>query len=158
MGLQFIESVNPGFIYTPEFKAYVKDYLKIVEENAYTSFILGDREYRKYKNGDEKWYKDGKLHRDNDLPAIIEIFDNEKLFHEAWYMNGKRHRKYNHASVFYYHHSNGKKFESWWKNGELHREEGPAYIEYFEDDNVEKESWWLNGVKIKSICHKKLSR
>jgi hypothetical protein len=37
--------------------------------------------------GNQHWFKNGKLHRDNDLPAIIWASGNLE-----WYKNGKLHR------------------------------------------------------------------
>jgi hypothetical protein len=41
-------------------------------------------------NGDKKWYKEGKIHRSDDLPAIIELCPS-KITYE-WWINGKIHR------------------------------------------------------------------
>jgi hypothetical protein len=40
-----------------------------------------------FKSGTQKWYKDGQLHRDCDMPACIY---SDGSFH--YYINGKRHR------------------------------------------------------------------
>ena len=40
-----------------------------------------------YKDGGRLWYQHGKLHRDNDQPAVIEIDGNQ-----YWYQNNKLHR------------------------------------------------------------------
>ena len=38
-----------------------------------------------YENGQPKiWYKNGKLHRERDLPAIIEYDENRQLIFERW--------------------------------------------------------------------------
>jgi antitoxin component YwqK of YwqJK toxin-antitoxin module len=37
-----------------------------------------------YSDGKSKWYKNGKLHRDNDMPAIITADGSQE-----WYKNGK---------------------------------------------------------------------
>ena len=41
-------------------------------------------------NGDQEWYQNGKLHRDNDLPAIINV-NNSVIWYERWYQHGKLH-------------------------------------------------------------------
>ncbi len=66
--------------------------------------------------GDKRWYKNGKIHRDNDLPAC-EYSDGNKY----WYQNGNTHRIGNHAIIY---HDNTKRFhinvieyteENYWK-------------------------------------------
>ena len=67
-----------------------------------------------------KWYKNGKLHRDNDKPATMwwEGFT-------IWYKNGKRHRDNDQPAVI---DPDGTRF--WYRNGYLHRGDGkPAIIE-----------------------------
>lgn len=62
-----------GFIYTES-------------ENKYHSF--DDRPAVIYNNGSSRyWYRNGKLHRDGDMPAII-ISDDTQY----WYKNGLLHR------------------------------------------------------------------
>jgi hypothetical protein len=72
----------------------------------------------------------GKLHRDNDLPAV-EWVDGDK----EWYQNGQRHRD---NDLPAYERADGSK--AWWQNGLRHREDGPA-IEWA---NGRKE-YWLDG-------------
>jgi hypothetical protein len=81
----------------------------------------------KEKNGNEKWYFNGQLHRE-DGPAITDFFVSE------WYLKGKKHRVGGPAVE---HYSGNKE---WWLNGEYHREDGPA-IEW---PGVFKQ-WRLNG-------------
>ncbi len=75
-----------------------------------------DKNYSKY------WYKNGKLHRDNDLPAIIyKIYQDEDQY---WFKNGKLHRDNDLPAVV---HQNG--YQGWYKNGVLHRDNDlPAQI------------------------------
>lgn len=60
------------------------------------------------ENGTKKYYCNGELHRDNDLPAI-EYVDGTK----CWYQNGKLHRDNNDLPVI--ENVYGEKF--WYKNG-----------------------------------------
>lgn len=106
-----------------------------VEKNEPTPQRLGSEYIR--------WYKNGKLHRENG-PAI----ENEivgRQWSKAWYQNGKRHRVdgpaymdssgdrqwYKHGKR---HHIDGPAVEyrnggfEWYKNGKLHRNDGPAVI------------------------------
>ena len=69
-----------------------------------------------YRDGEQRWYRDDKPHRDNG-PAIIYANGDER-----WYRNGELHRDYGPAVIY----TNGD--EEWRQNGELHRDYGPAVI------------------------------
>lgn len=60
--------------------------------------------------GINKWYKNGVLHRNNDLPAYI-----EEQFVLKWYNNGKIHRDNLKPAVKYVHENIAEEF---WVNGE----------------------------------------
>lgn len=83
-----------------------------------------------WPDGSKQWYKEGKLHRDNDLPAI-EWFIGTK----EWYQNGLKHRT-NGPAVELWNGCN-----MWYQHGKQHREDGPAVIL----DTFEQ--WWLYGVQ-----------
>jgi hypothetical protein len=84
-------------------------------------------------DGDEIWHKEGKRHRDNDLPAVI-YFNGSKF----WYKKGQLHRENDLPAVIY---ADGT--QKWYKDGEHHRENGPAVIWH----DGEKE-YWLNGRQV----------
>ena len=89
-------------------------------------------------NGTMIWYKNGMIHRDNDLPAKIVKGD------ELWYKNGLLHRENDLPAV---NRLNG--CQKWYKNGKLHRESGPAVIDRFGN-----QQWYNNGKLIeKSIIY-----
>jgi hypothetical protein len=88
---------------------------------------LSKYEVKKFDNRIEYYYE-GKLHRNNDLPAI-EYKNGSKY----WFQNGKLHRDNGPAEEF----SNGVKI--WYKNGLTHRLDGPAY-EY-----KENKEWYIEG-------------
>jgi hypothetical protein len=72
-----------------------------------------------FSNGGQKWYKEGNLHRDNDLPAIIRYNGSQ-----YWYKDGNCHRDNDLPAVIF---SDGS--QEWYKNGELHRDNDlPAAI------------------------------
>jgi hypothetical protein len=85
-----------------------------------------------YPNGSKQWYLNGKLDRENDLPAIEHSYG-----HKAWYLNGKRHRENDLPAIEF---ANGRK--EWYLNGLYHRETGPA-VELTDGTKY----WWLNGQK-----------
>ena len=70
------------------------------------------------------WMKHGKLHRSNDLPAVVNTCTHvvpNYLDKKEWYKNDKLHR------------SNDK----------------PAEIEYNVDGSIANQSWWVDGKKIR---------
>jgi hypothetical protein len=78
------------------------------------------------------YYKNGKLHRDGDLPAGIYLNGEER-----YYKNGKLHRDFDLPAVKY---SDGSKY--YYKNGALHRDHGLPAIESANDCKY----YYENGV------------
>ncbi len=62
--------------------------------------------------GDQEWYQNGQLHRDNDLPAVILTNGTQK-----WYKNGLLHREHDLPAIIY---PSGEQI--WYKNGKYHRQ------------------------------------
>ena len=110
-------------------------------------------------NGDQKWYKEGNLHRDGDLPAII--FSNGT---QCWYKEGNRHREGDQPAEIC---ANGEQW--WYKEGKVHREgDQPAIIYaygtqyWYKEGNLHRDGdqpariyadgrqeWWIEGMRIK---------
>lgn len=103
------------------------------------------------ENGDIIYYKNNKIHRDDDLPAII-----QKDGSLQWWINGYPHRENNPAEIridgtkYWYNHgqkhriggpaverSDGTKV--WRQYNELHRLDGPAY------ESLDYKSWYKKG-------------
>jgi len=83
-----------------------------------------------YKNGIQGWYKNGRLHRDNDMPA--EIYPNGDLL---WYKKGKRHRDNDLPAII------SSVSQEWFKKGKRHRDNDlPAEI--YQNGN---QCWYKNG-------------
>lgn len=78
-----------------------------------------------------KWYREGKLHRDRDLPAI----ESKNL--KIWYQNGLVHRNGDLPAVIL------NETQGWHKFGKRHRDVGPAVI--FSDGT---KAWYKNGIQI----------
>ena len=78
------------------------------------------------------WYKNGKLHREGDKPAI-----EHKNGTRNWYKFGKLHREGDLPAVEFLY---GTKM--WYYNGELHREGDLPAVEYFDGT---KEFWKYNN-------------
>lgn len=81
--------------------------------------ILVNFTVQKYKT--EKYFFNGKLHREGDLPAYVEtdVTDplKEKLVEEAWYTHGKIHRIGGPSEIVYF--DDGNRMESFYEDGVL---------------------------------------
>jgi hypothetical protein len=64
-------------------------------------------EYKINADGDQCWYKNGLLHRDNDLPAAISLYGDH-----FWSQMGELHRDNDLPAVIF---SNG--YQEWYQNG-----------------------------------------
>jgi hypothetical protein len=84
-----------------------------------------------YANGDKEWYINGKLSRNNDLPAI-EYANGTKF----WFVNGKQHRDHDLPAVEY---TNGDKM--WFADGKYHRLGGLSAAEFVHGSK----SWYIRG-------------
>jgi len=108
-----------------------------------------------YKNGDEQWYRDGKLHRENGPAKVTtdKYLDTSfKLVYystktKRWCLNGKLHRVDGPAVEYY----NGDK--AWYLNGRLHRVDGPA-AEFSDGEKA----WYLDGKSVTEQQHAQLTK
>ena len=123
---------------------YIKDYFTEYKVDAY---------------GNQYWYFNNKLHRENDKPAIVNIHGDQ-----YWYFNGKRHREEDKPAII------NKYGRQWFLNGKCHREsDKPAIIyldgheEYWVNDKLHRDhekpaiiypcgskEYWINGKFIKN--------
>ena len=93
--------------------------------------------------GNIRWYKDGMVHRDNDLPACI--YNNGEL---RWVQNDLIHRDNDLPAIIY---KGGAK--EWYQRGNLHRLIGPAY-----EDPGGHQEWWVNGEQIECSSNEEFLR
>ena len=107
---------------------YSVEYGKIhVSEDQLAILVLA------YK-GNQYWYQNGKLHRDNDMPAVICVNGSQE-----WYQNGNYHRNNDMPAVIT---PNGSQF--WYQNGKLHRDNDmPAVIRVYGS-----QEWYQNGERL----------
>ena len=113
-----------------DFNINLENFQKLVNQNCIPQFMWPITGKINYPNV-QKWYQNGKLHRDNDQPAIIRS-DGSK----EWYQNGKLHRDNDQPAIIC---SNGN--QTWYQNGKLHRDNDQPAIIY---PNGKKE-WYQNG-------------
>ena len=80
------------------------------------------------------WYKNGKLHRDGDLPAYVNLKQPETFM--TWYKNGKIHRDGDLPALI-----DGDR-KVWYKNGVKHRDgDLPA------DTEGKSQKWYKDGIR-----------
>ena len=118
------------------------------EGNTLPAFISYNGISKLY-NGSKEWYINGKLQRENDLPAI-EYLSGAK----QWYKDNQLHRDtldadgYTLPAIIY---SDGTKW--WYKNGEFHRDEIDTYgnkLPACEFSDGTKH-WYENGIFIREV-------
>lgn len=96
-----------------------------------------------HENGTQTWHKDGKLHRDDDLPAVI--YDSD---YQLWYKEDRLHRDNDLPAVKNYDGT-----QMWYKEGKLHRDNDlPAYI------SNKTVVWYTNDIKIKEMSREKYDK
>ena len=82
--------------------------------------------------GKQEWYdREGRLHRDFDLPAQI-----QGQLVQKWYQHGQLHRLGDKPAV-----SHHELFQEWWVHGQRHRGGNLPAI----DHNNKQREWWFNG-------------
>ena len=115
---------------------------------------INDLPARIYYDGAQEWWKNGKIERDNDLPAYV------RADVSIWYKNGKKHRDGDLPAVVHvdgtqYWYKNGKKHidgdlptlvdisgtMEWYKNGKCHRDNDLPAIIYADGTKY----WYKNG-------------
>ena len=102
----------------------------IVDEITITENFL-NISYIRWKEGGDEWLKNGKRHRDGDLPAII---NREGAM--LWYKDGMKHRDDDRPAVIWV-----KEGPEWWVNDRRHRKDGPAVI-----GQNSQNLWYQNGL------------
>jgi antitoxin component YwqK of YwqJK toxin-antitoxin module len=69
----------------------------------------------------EKWYQNGEIHRDEDQPGSILYYKNGKINTKTWYKNGKRYRDNNLPNCINYNNAGYVTWEKWYQDNKLHR-------------------------------------
>jgi hypothetical protein len=69
--------------------------------------------------GDQRWYRNRRLHRDGDLPAVVMFTHTGRPRYRAWYRHGRQHRERDKPAVI---SSDGAR--SWYINGRQYRKGG----------------------------------
>jgi hypothetical protein len=94
----------------------------------------------------KKWYKHGRLHRCGDLPALVKI-KTAGSSRQEWYVDGCLHRECDLPAVVVTLHAEKESREEWYKHGKLHRDgDKPARV-WSLDGDVKWQSWYKEGLQ-----------
>lgn len=130
----------------PEFKVWdsVDDLPVITGPNSVNVWYIDGRLYRYKDRYQDKFYKNGAIHR-IDIPTIRTWDDNGTQLSEEWFVDWKRHRLDGPAKQTW--NADGKKLsEEWFVSGGVHRTDGPA-LQLWDDDGVKlSEKWYVDNV------------
>lgn len=108
--------------------------------------------YENDKIQKESWHdEDKKFHREGDLPAVVEYYENGNREKDYFYRHGVLIK----SIIYYNNETNKKQAEKWLNEDKKLNREGdlPAVTFYYENGNKERESWYTNNVLIKSIFY-----
>jgi hypothetical protein len=107
------------------------------EVEYYDETFLGEG----YKISTEIWKENGKVHRDGDLPAVIEYYRDGSLKALRYFNHNNKHRIGGPQLIKFYE-DGGVQIEAYYENNKRYRADGPAYIAYFPNGNFEEISWY----------------
>ena len=139
--LAYIDDEFKQFSYKDGRKIFIDLFTIIIESDTEKIWNIFDKIQRpddkpatiSHDGVNKRWYKNGILHRDNDLPAVVSVGNGLDL---QWCYNGKTHRENDKPA---YMSSRGIKM--WFYNGQFHREnDKPAIIRA---DGTQE--WYQNG-------------
>ena len=116
----------------PKLLSFIKDHFTVKIENIYYGF------------NEIKYKLNGKVHRENDLPAYIK---SDTLY--EWWKDGKRHREGDLPA--YIKITNDITIQEWWKDDKQHRDNDlPAVVESI-SNGINICQWWKNGLRYKEV-------
>lgn len=104
-----------------------------------------EKEWENYRRMTHR--QDGRIHRDDDLPAV-QIYkpNSDEIVREEWWLYGRLHREDNPAIQYYRTTREGMTVlsdQKWYRGGQLSRDDAPAVIER-DGDTIYHEGWWQN--------------
>jgi len=106
--------------------------------------------YEYHDNGivrQEKYYKNGGLHRDGDKPSIEGYHEDGTINLRQFHKYGKLHRDGDKPAMVWYDVSGTRYSEKYYKDGLYHRDgDKPAWVEYDNDGNVSLARYFKDGV------------
>ena len=107
--------------------------------NKYSYFVVNPDNTKEYR-----WYKNNVIYRNNDKPAKVILYNDDRVKIQIWYnINGLKHRENDLPAVMEYNNDGRVKATLWYINGHIHREnDEPALIEIL--DNGDTHLMWFN--------------
>lgn len=113
-----------------------------IEEIEFKDNVSLCTEYHEFLLAFESWYKNGKRHRDNDLPAFIRYNKNGNILKQTWFRNGNLFRDNNQPTCIIFYES-GELEEQKWENDRFTRRNNdqPCVISYYKNGNKKEEKW-----------------
>ena len=130
--LSYMDDEFKKFSYGIGRKLFI-DLFTIIHENKHCKFWTIFGKYHRFDDqpaiifadGEQRWYQNGKLHRDGPegQPAMIDANGGRE-----WYQNGQLHRDGPSGQLPAIIYANGQ--QEWYQNGKLHRDnDKPAVID-----------------------------
>jgi antitoxin component YwqK of YwqJK toxin-antitoxin module len=95
---------------------------------------LFEHKVKYYSNGNidfEMYLKNGRLHRDGDLPAVIHYLDTGTMYSEEYYIDGQYHRERGYAFIRYSTVLSKKITKHFLYGIEIHRTKKVKYLTEF---------------------------
>lgn len=110
--------------------------------------------YRNYNGKIQsiRYYKNGNLHREGDLPAYVTYHLNGKLKSEMWNINGGEHREGDKPCIIGYNNDGIKDHEVYRTDNKMMRNGGKPSIIFFHTNGLPKEEFYFTDNKY--IAHK----
>jgi len=138
---------NPWWKYSKNYSGTILAEMRLEGTNVTMVRILKGNERKEActgcfpgKRGSLEWYVRGRLHRNDDLPAVIRSDGKQ-----SWYRHGQRHRDNGLPAVINLVHG----VQKWYVAGNLHRDEDlpavmrPRVLRWFKHGNPYREGGWL---------------
>lgn len=135
----------------------IREYIKLATEHTIDKYVKETRLFGKLHSiygepayisvgGNQSWYKNGVLHREGDLPAVISTSNRQAHYSNScskeWYKDGHLHRDGDLPAVECI-----SGMRSWYKDGKKHRDGDLAAV--IHDKN--NQYWYKDGIFIKQF-------
>lgn len=93
------------------------------------------------------WRVNNQLHRENDLPALIDYNHDGGLSILSWFCNGFHSRKNDLPITLWFHENGNVSFVKFLSADEVfnHRVAGPLSVNYDKHGNITNENYYVNG-------------
>lgn len=143
-----------------KFKTLLNEKLHSFDDNP--SFI-------DFTRNEKKWHFEDRLHRDNDLPAVVKHWKqnyNTEIYEKSWYKNGKAHRDRDKPAQIliektFFTNGNLRSFEltkKWFRDGKYHRDTNKpsliTIVKYYNHEGVGTNSSFSKNYYVNGLLHR----